>query len=90
MLLRAPIGLMTLHAIPLPTGAAVFSLSAYALVLWATHYVDVGVVSALRETSVLWAVIISQTFLGEAFRWRRVATALMICLGVMLLVAKSK
>lgn len=89
MLLRAPIGLVKWNSMPRPAGAALFSLSAYALVLWATHYVDVGIVSALRETSVLWAVIISRVFLGEAFRWRRLASALMICLGVILLIARS-
>ena len=89
MLLRAPIGFVGWNSMPRPIGAAAFSLSAYALVLWAMHYVDVGIVSALRETSVLWAVILSRVFLGEAFTWRRVASASMICLGVILLIARS-
>ena len=72
-----------------PVGAAVFSLAAYTLVLWATHYEDVGIVSALRETSVLWAVILSRFFLGEKGSWRRVVSAVMICLGIFVLIAKS-
>ena len=66
-----------------------FSLAAYTLVLWATHYVDVGVVSALRETSVLWAILIGRAFLGESFTWRRITSAVVISTGVMLLVWKS-
>jgi drug/metabolite transporter (DMT)-like permease len=88
MLLKARGDLAKMDSMPRPIGAAMFSLSAYALVLWATHYVDVGIVSALRETSVLWAVIISRVFLGEAFTWRRLSSALMICLGVILLIAR--
>ena len=87
MLLRAPVSPMRLSSMPRPLSAAVFSLAAYTLVLWATHYVAVGIVSALRETSVLWAVLLGRVFLGEALTWRRLVSALMICLGVMLLIA---
>jgi drug/metabolite transporter (DMT)-like permease len=89
MLLRIPGSRVKINSMSRPMGAAVFSLLAYALVLWATHYVDVGIVSALRETSVLWAVVMSRVFLGEAFTWRRLSSALMICLGVFLLVANT-
>ena len=88
LLLRLPIRPIALQSLPRPAAAGVFSLAAYTLVLWATHYVDVGIVSALRETSVLWAVMIGHRFLGEAFTWRRTASALIICGGVMLLVVK--
>jgi drug/metabolite transporter (DMT)-like permease len=88
LLLRMPVRAITVESLPRPAAAGVFSLAAYTLVLWATHYADVGIVSALRETSVLWAVIIGRRFLGEAFTWRRTASALIICCGVMLLVAK--
>jgi drug/metabolite transporter (DMT)-like permease len=77
------------RSLPLAGAAGLFSLAAYTLVMWATHYVDVGVVSALRETSVLWAVVIGCLFLGERFYWRRIVSALVICAGVILLVAKS-
>jgi drug/metabolite transporter (DMT)-like permease len=88
LLLRMPVRAIALRSLPRPAGAGVFSLAAYTLVLWATHYADVGIVSALRETSVLWAVIIGRRFLGEAFTWRRTASAFIICCGVMLLVVK--
>jgi drug/metabolite transporter (DMT)-like permease len=70
-----------------PTGAAVFSLAAYGLVLWATQYQAVGIVSALRETSVLWAVVLSRFFLGEKVTVRRATSAVMICLGVAFLIS---
>jgi drug/metabolite transporter (DMT)-like permease len=89
LLLRRPIRPNQLRSLPLGAGAGLFSLIAYTLVLWATHYADVGVVSALRETSVLWAVLIGSVFLRERFRWRRMVSAVVICLGVFLLVAKS-
>jgi drug/metabolite transporter (DMT)-like permease len=89
-MLRLQSDVVTTKSRARPIAAAVFSLSAYTLVLWATHYVDVGIVSALRETSVLWAVIISRVFLGEALTWRRLSSALMICFGVVLLVGRWK
>lgn len=88
LLLRAPIGRMHRDTMKHPASAAIFSLAAYTLVLWATNYVDVGIVSALRETSVLWAVLIGRVFLGEPFTWRRLSSALMICAGITLLLTK--
>ena len=61
-----------------------------AVVLWATHYADVGIVSALRETSVLGAIVAGRVFLSEAFTWRRIVSASFICCGVILLVAISR
>jgi drug/metabolite transporter (DMT)-like permease len=90
LLLRFPISVLRADSLPRATGAGVFSLAAYTLVLWATHYAAVGIVSALRETSVLWAIVISRVFLGEAFTWRRTASASLICCGVILLVAMSR
>jgi drug/metabolite transporter (DMT)-like permease len=89
-LLRFPIRIFRADSLPRATGAGVISLAAYTIVLWATHYAAVGIVSALRETSVLWAVVIGRVFLGEAFTWRRAASATVICCGVALLVAMSK
>jgi drug/metabolite transporter (DMT)-like permease len=88
LLLKTPIGRITLASVPRAAGAGALSLMAYTLVLWATHYADVGIVSALRETSVLWAIVIGRKFLGEAFTWRRTVSASVICCGVMLLVVR--
>jgi drug/metabolite transporter (DMT)-like permease len=85
-LMRMPVHTTTLRGLPQAAIAGVFSLAAYTLVLWATRYADIGIVSALRETSVLWAVVIGQRFLGETFTWRRIASASIICGGVILLV----
>jgi drug/metabolite transporter (DMT)-like permease len=90
LLLRFPVRIVKSQNLPTAVGAGAFSLAAYTLVLWATHYVDVGVVSALRETSVLWAIVLGRLFLGEAFTWRRAASASIICLGIAALVLKSK
>lgn len=88
--LRFPVRVLHADSLPRATGAGVFSLAAYTLVLWATHYAAVSIVSALRETSVLWAILIGRAFLGEAFTWRRFTSALMICTGVILLIVKWK
>ena len=87
---RSPVRVVDMESLPRATGAGVFSLVAYTLVMWATHYAAVGIVSALRETSVLWAIVIGRVFLGEAFTWRRMASAVLICCGVILLVAMSR
>ncbi|WP_263382299.1 DMT family transporter [Granulicella arctica] len=87
LLLRVPVKVVTIENLPRAAGAGAFSLAAYTLVLWATHYVDVGIVSALRETSVLWAIVLGRLFLGEAFTWRRVVSASIICLGIAALVS---
>jgi drug/metabolite transporter (DMT)-like permease len=89
LLLRARFRLVDIETLPRATSAGVFSLVAYTLVMWATHYAPLGIVSALRETSVLWAILIGRVFLGEQFTWRRMASALLICCGVILLVAMS-
>ncbi|HEY0162494.1 MAG TPA: DMT family transporter [Edaphobacter sp.] len=90
LLLRTPVRLVSARGLPRAAGAGVFSLAAYTLVLWATRYVDIGIVSALRETSVLWAILLGCLFLGESFSWRRAASASIICLGIALLVFKAK
>ena len=90
LLLRFPVRVFYAGSLPRATGAGILSLAAYTLVLWATLYAPVGIVSALRETSVLWAIVIGRVFLGEAFTWRRSASALLICCGVVLLVVMSR
>jgi drug/metabolite transporter (DMT)-like permease len=76
-------------SLPRATCAGVLSLLAYTIVLWATQYVPVGTVSALRETSVLWAVAIGRLFLHERLTGRKVMAAALVCSGVILLVGGS-
>jgi drug/metabolite transporter (DMT)-like permease len=87
-LMKFEVRILHTRVLPQATMAGLLSLIAYTVVLWATHYADVGVVSALRETSVLWAVLISLLFLGEAFTWRRAVSTAVICGGVFLIVAR--
>ena len=66
-------------------GAGVLSLLAYGIVIWAITQAPMGSVSALRETSVLFAALIGTVFLGEKLTLRRGLSCLFITLGAMLL-----
>ena len=90
LLLRFPVRVFAAPSLPRAASAGIFSLAAYTLVLWSTHYAEVGIVSALRETSVLWALVIGRLFLGEAFTWRRTASASLIFCGVIFLMAMAR
>jgi drug/metabolite transporter (DMT)-like permease len=63
------------------------SIIAYALVLWAMTQGALGVVSALRETSVVFAALIGWFFLGERLSWRRLAACGVIAAGIAALAA---
>ena len=63
----------------------VLSLIAYALVIWAMTLAPMALVSALRETSVVLAALIGTRLLGEPFGSRRLASACLVALGVLLL-----
>jgi uncharacterized membrane protein len=62
------------------TGGVV-SIVAYGIVIWAMQYGAMGVVSALRETSVVYAAIIGCLFLKERLSLRRVISCLAIAAG---------
>ncbi len=62
------------------------SVAAYMAVLWAQTQLALGVVSALRETSVVAAAILGAVFLHEGSVRRRVVAAATVCAGVALLV----
>ncbi len=62
------------------TGGLV-SILAYGIVIWAMQYDAMGVVSALRETSVVYAAIIGCVFLNETLTTRRIASCLAIAVG---------
>lgn len=61
------------------------ALVAYALALYALNEGAMAHVSALRETSVLFATLIGAFILREGFGWRRIAAALIITSGVLVL-----
>lgn len=68
-------------------GAAVMTIAAYGLVLIAVRRAPVGYVAALRESSVLIAVLIGSRFLGEGSGRTRATAAALIVGGLALLVA---
>ena len=70
---------------PRTSAAAVVLVTAYGLVLFALSQGAMAHVSALRETSVLFAALIGTLFLGEPFGRFRIAAAAVMVAGVVLL-----
>ena len=58
---------------------------AYGIVLWAQTRAPLAEVAAIRETSVVFAALIGVAALGEAFGRRRVAAAVVIATGIVLI-----
>jgi uncharacterized membrane protein len=65
--------------------AGVLSLAAYGIVLWAQSRSPLAEVAAVRETSVIFAALIGMIFLKERFGPRRVAAAVVIAAGIVLI-----
>jgi drug/metabolite transporter (DMT)-like permease len=57
------------------------SIAAYGIVIWAMQFDAMGVVSALRETSVVWAALIGRVFLKEKLSARRIGSCVAIAAG---------
>ncbi|MEM8615614.1 MAG: DMT family transporter [Pseudomonadota bacterium] len=57
----------------------------YGAALWAMDMVDVAYVTAIRETSVVFAAIMGAVFLKESFGRRRIATAGLLAVGLLML-----
>ncbi len=70
---------------PLATLGACASLGSYGIALWAMTRAPVATVAALRETSVLFAVLLGTWILHETFTARRAIGAGAIVCGVMAL-----
>lgn len=70
---------------PIATIGACASLGSYGIALWAMTLAPVATVAALRETSVLFAVLLGSWFLKEHFTPRRVVGACTIVGGVIAL-----
>ncbi|WP_413458652.1 EamA family transporter [Herbaspirillum huttiense] len=66
------------------TGGLV-SLLAYGIVIQAMALAPMGAVSALRETSVLFAAVIGRLFLGETLTWPRMLACAAIAAGTVLI-----
>lgn len=61
------------------------SVGAYALAVWAMTHAPIAMVTALRETSVLFGLALAAMFFGEKVGMARIAAALMVVGGVILL-----
>jgi drug/metabolite transporter (DMT)-like permease len=61
--------------------AGLLSLLAYGAVIWAMTSGPMGPISALRETSVVFAAVIGRVFLNERLTFRRAAACVAIALG---------
>jgi drug/metabolite transporter (DMT)-like permease len=65
--------------------AGALSLLAYGIVLWAQSRAALAEVAAIREISVVFAALIGMIFLKERFGPRRVAAAVVIAAGIVLI-----
>jgi drug/metabolite transporter (DMT)-like permease len=65
--------------------AGVLCVVAYGIVLWAQTKAPLAEVAAIRETSVVFAALIGVTAFGETFGRRRVAAAVVIATGIVLI-----
>jgi drug/metabolite transporter (DMT)-like permease len=63
------------------------TVSAYGLALWAMTVAPVALVAALRETSILFATVLSALVLKERVTAMRIACALLIAAGAATLAA---
>jgi drug/metabolite transporter (DMT)-like permease len=61
------------------------SLLAYGIVIFAMTIAPMGSVSALRETSVLFAVLLGRIIFGEKLTARRIVSVLVIAAGALCL-----
>ena len=61
------------------------SIAAYSVVIWAMQKGAMGAVSALRETSVVFAVLLGRIFLGETLTVNRVVASCVIAVGAVLI-----
>ena len=66
-------------------GGGVISLFAYGVVIWAMQLGAMGTVSALRETSVVFAALLGRCFLQERLTPQRIAACLVIAGGAICL-----
>ncbi len=64
---------------------ALLSASAYWIVIWAMTLAPIAAVAALRETSILFVILLSAKYLKEQMSWMRVIGGVMVVLGAVAL-----
>jgi drug/metabolite transporter (DMT)-like permease len=69
----------------LTLGAGALALASYAIALWAMTLAPIGLVAALRETSVLFAAILGAVLFKEPFGPRRWLALVLIVAGIVVL-----
>jgi drug/metabolite transporter (DMT)-like permease len=83
---RGPAGIAAMLPAWRPGAAAgAMSLASYWIAIWAFTRAPLAIVAALRETSVLFAMLIAAFWLKEGLRPRRLAAAGLILAGVVLM-----
>ncbi len=65
--------------------AGALSIAAYAIVIWAMTVAPIALVAALRETSVVMAVVIGVVFLGEKLTTARMLSVAVVLAGLVLM-----
>jgi drug/metabolite transporter (DMT)-like permease len=65
--------------------ASALSITSFGSALYAYSLIEVAKVSALRETAVVWAALIGARYLNEGLGPRRIAAAIALAGGLMLL-----
>jgi drug/metabolite transporter (DMT)-like permease len=70
---------------PVAIGGAGLSTAAYAIAIWAMTVAPIALVAALRETSVLFAALFGTLLLREPLMPTRIAAALLVLAGAVLL-----
>lgn len=65
----------------LAASGGIVSLVAYGIVIFAMSVSPMGPVSALRETSVVFAALIGRFFLKERLTWHRLAACIVVAVG---------
>jgi len=64
---------------------ALLSASAYWIVIWAMTLAPIAAVAALRETSILFVILMSAKYLKEQMSWIRVVGGVLVVLGAVAL-----
>ena len=62
-----------------------FSFTAYAIIVWAWTQAPIPTVAALRETSIIFALLIGTFFLKEKLTLIKISSIFVIFIGVFLL-----
>ena len=62
-------------------GGGLISIAAYGAIIWAMQASPMGAVSALRETSVVFAALLGAAFLGERLTMQRIVACCVIAAG---------